>query len=237
MIRIALTNVQRVYSARHVGIDVVPSLKCTNSIETRCSKGRGSLFSILDLRNEDSEINPMILANMTEKIVFPTTHYGCELWNSMTLNDLNIVEKCVRFCAKRIQNFSQRTRTDIALSMLGWSLMESNIDKRKLLFLEKLCTTPTYLLARQIFDLRLQLFINGNFTIQKGFIPDISRILRKYNLTYYLYNYAKSGRFASKWMWKIIVKKTVKSFTVCEWRKNIFEDEDFIRFRRLHLDL
>lgn len=155
----------------------------------------------------------------------------------MTLNDLNIVEKCVRFCAKRIQNFSQRTRTDIALSMLGWSLMESNIDKRKLLFLEKLCTTPTYLLARQIFDLRLQLFINGNFTIQKGFIPDISRILRKYNLTYYLYNYAKSGRFASKWMWKIIVKKTVKSFTVCEWRKNIFEDEDFIRFRRLHLDL
>jgi hypothetical protein len=70
----------------------------------------------------------------------------------------------------------------MALSMLGWLPAIAEIDKRKLNFLQKMCTMPSTLLTRKIFNFRLHLYANRQFRGQSGYIPDICRVLRKYKL-------------------------------------------------------
>jgi hypothetical protein len=70
----------------------------------------------------------------------------------------------------------------MTLGMLGWLPAIAEIDKRKLKFLQKLCTMPLTLLTRTIFNFRLHLYTNRRISGQSWYIPDVCRILRKYNL-------------------------------------------------------
>jgi hypothetical protein len=112
-----------------------------------------------------------------------------------------------RFCAKIIQGFGKITRTDICLSMLGWLPVQSEIDKRKLGFLQKLCSMPNNLLSKQIFNARLSMFVIRYDDIQKGYIPDIFKILKKYDTLQFIVKYIDSGTFPNKQTWKKLVKK------------------------------
>jgi hypothetical protein len=51
--------------------------------------------------------------------------YGCELWNSLLKGETLELERLHRFSAKRIQHFHKRTRSIIAIGMLGWYSLEA----------------------------------------------------------------------------------------------------------------
>ena len=71
--------------------------------------------------------------------------------------------------------------TDIALNALGITSIESQIDYRKLQFFAQLCRLPCKYVAKHIFVNRLIRYL-GDDRQTLGYIPDIYRILCKYNI-------------------------------------------------------
>ena len=63
---------------------------------------------------------------------------------------------------------------------------ENAIDKRKLNFLQKLCSLEDDFLSKKIFFVRLFSYLIDTDRDNYGFIPDIISILYKYNLHEYL---------------------------------------------------
>ena len=152
----------------------------------------------------------------------------------MSRTDTVKLERFIRLAAKCIQHMPTYTRTDIALSLLGWYPIEIQIDKRKLNFLQKLCVMPTYILSRQIFNLRLNLYVIRGFKNQLGFIPDICTLLIKYKLFHYLRSYLVNGTFPSKYTWKGIVNKAVNSAHLQDWKERLQIDTELNRFNAIH---
>ena len=227
-------QLHEVQSATHVGIELHQSLKSSCAVNARVQKGRASLFSVLSIDKDTGNISPPILASIVEKVCFPTALYGAELWHNMTRTDIEILEKFTRLAAKSIQKFPIRTRTDIALGMLGWLPMRARIEQRKLMFLQKLCTMPSEILSRQIFDIRLNLFMLRGQTNQTGFIPDIWEILRRFELLEFVTTYVANSKFPSKSQWKSLVYQKVSQFYEDEWSQRLQNDSDFNRFKVLH---
>ena len=143
-------------------------------------------------------------------------------------------EKLIRLAAKSIQHLPTQTRTDMALSLIGWYPAEAEIEKRKLSFLQKLCCLNPNLLSKKLFVFRLNLFIIRGFKDQLGFIPDIMCILTKYNLSTYLINYVRTSAFPSKPQWKNIINQAILNTHTNKWRERIDQDSDFNRFKNFH---
>ena len=163
----------------------------------------------MSTESKPGDINPLVLADLIQKVTIPVLLYGCELWHSLSKSDSIKLERVLRLAAKCSQKLPYTTRTDMAISMLGWRPLMSYIDKRKLGFLQKLCTMPTNLLSRKIFNLRLNLFMLKGLKNQIGFIPDIIAIVKKYNLTQYISRYLEQSVFPSKYEWKRITNRSV----------------------------
>ena len=221
-------------SVSHVGIEIHQTLKSSYAVNARIQKGRGSLFSILSIDKNTSLVNPLQLSSIFIKVCLPTLLYGAELWHCLTINDINKLERFLRLAAKYIQKLPTRTRTDIALGMLGWLPISAKVDLRKLMFLQKLCTMQTETLTRRIFDVRLQLFILRGCTNQLGFIPDILKTVEKYKLTDYLRSYMSFSSFPSKFVWRNIVSRNVRQFHESAWSQRINHNNEFARFVTLH---
>ena len=221
-------------SVTHVGLQLNYKLNCSETIETRLRKGRSSLFSIISMEESLGDINPIVLASIVNKVCIPVTLYGSELWNNLSNTDIVKLERFIRLAAKRVQHMPTYTRTDIALSLLGWYPIETQIDKRKLNFLQKLCVMPTSILSRQIFNLRLHLYALKGFKNQLAFIPDICAILLKYNLFHYLRSYLVNGTFPSKYTWKGIVNNAINSTHLQHWKDRVHTDIELSRFRSIH---
>ncbi len=63
-------------------------LKPSEAIKVACDKGRRAfhgLFGIYDLQKES---NPMTNLKLYKTVVLTSALYGCEMWNSMTLRDI-----------------------------------------------------------------------------------------------------------------------------------------------------
>ncbi|MES9879586.1 MAG: reverse transcriptase family protein, partial [Sedimenticola sp.] len=125
--------------ATHVGIQLNRSLNSSTSIEARCRKSRASLFSILNSYNLSTNVNPLTIASILNKVTIPVLLYGAELWCSVSRADACNVEKLVRLAAKCCQNLPIRASTIMTLSMIGWLPASAQIDMRKLRFLHRLC--------------------------------------------------------------------------------------------------
>ena len=68
-----------------------------------------------------------------------------------------------------------------------------------------------------------------------GFIPDIIGILYHYELSDYLVEYLLQGIFSPKQLWKSIVYGAVNETHWNEWSLRATSDNDFLRFRDIHI--
>ena len=158
----------------HVGIEIHQSFS-----RHKCSFCKGSLTFVFHLINWQG--NKSFQSNHNGialwKVCIPSVLYGSELWHNMTADGSLKLERFMRLAAKSIQKLPMRTRTDMALGMLGWLPMSARVEQRKLMFLQKLCTMPPDTLTRKIFDVRLNLYILKGCSNQLGYIPDIIKSL------------------------------------------------------------
>ena len=66
-----------------------------------------------------SDFNPLSCKKIYNTVVLPKALYGCESWEALRRSDILFLEGAHRFCVKYMQGLNIRTRTDIALSLLG----------------------------------------------------------------------------------------------------------------------
>ena len=71
-------------------------------------------------------------------------------------------------------------------------------------------------------------FVNG--ASQTGFIPDVVRLLEKYNLSCVLDAYLRDSAFPSKFTWKRMVKYEIHSRELYQWHTRTSQPE-FARFQ------
>ena len=69
-----------------------------------------------------------------------------------------------------------------------------------------------------------------------GFIHDVRKLLAKNGLSDYLVNYAKFAVFPSKYIWKRTVNAAVRNNAVTERNQRMLADEQFSRFRQIHME-
>ena len=89
----------------------------------------------------------------------------------------------------------------------------------------------------KVFAYRLYQFKYHCTTKTFGFIPDIQRVLDKYDLSHYLEQFAEETTFPNKKTWKRLVKSRVHDVECQEWSARMALCNDFARFRDIHSDL
>lgn len=213
----------------HLGVQCNKHLDLSENIATSCDRLRKSFFSIVDCGIYRNGLHPVTCKKIYESIVLPKALYGSELWNGVTDTQLLPLRKLHRQCIKRIQSIPTSTRTDIALSCLGIYPIVQLIDKRKLLLFGQLCQLDTKFKIKDVLVHRITSFISFP-KIAKGFVPDIYRILGKYNLTQFFLNYLHDGIFPSVGVWKYKVKLAVKNQVVFDWNNRLLCDASLNTF-------
>jgi len=100
--------------------------------------------------------------------------------------------------------------TTFTLTLLDMESAEELMDFYKLQFLGKLCrpNLPNCL-AKHVFVQRLTRHI-GYCDVMFGFLPDISRLVEKYELGHFIDTLISTGRFPGKSAWGRILNTSVK---------------------------
>ena len=115
--------------------------------------------------------------------------------------------------------------------------MEAYIDKCKLSFFGNLCNCNTLSSRKCIFLHRLFEFKLSSTDKCLGFIPDIVKILSKYDLTCFLDEFCATGYFPPKIIWKVIVKDAIYENENNCWRQRLENRADMLTFSHLHTKL
>ena len=179
----------------------------------------------------EQELHTLSCLKIYKCIVLPKALYGCENWSNLSNADILSLERANRYCIKYMQGLPRITRTDIALSLVGSHSLESEIDSRKLQLFGQFCRLRIDHWLRHVFLNRLtSYFVNG--AAQAGFIPDVVRLLEKYNLSGILDTYMRDSIFPSKISWKRMVKSEINNSELYQWRCRTSQPE-FARFKRI----
>ena len=69
----------------------------------------------------------------------------------LTKTDMQMLERSHRFCLKLMQGLQCRTKTVIALGLLGMYSLESEVDSKKLILFGQLCNLNTGSRVKDVF--------------------------------------------------------------------------------------
>ena len=176
-------------------------------------------------------LNPLASYKLYSSICLSSALYGCELWTNLSNTELDVLERAHRLCLKKMQGLPKHTRSDMVTVLIeSWDI-RYEIEKRKLLFLHRLCTLPNHTLARKIFNFQMFLQCSPySQPVKHGFEQDIVKIVQKYNLWNYIETYLNCGTFPAKKHWKHIIKESMCISNAMTWTTRTYADPDFIRF-------
>ncbi|MES9884793.1 MAG: reverse transcriptase family protein, partial [Sedimenticola sp.] len=228
------TNIPQVTYVSHLGIRQEGSRSTLNRTRDMCRKARNSFFGLSSVGVHQNGLNPRVSIKLYKSVVMSTLTYGCEVWNDLGNQDYHELNTLQHMCIKRIQNFKKLTRSDMCESMLGMQSITAEVDRRKLLFLQKLCDSHSSTISSNIFHYKLNMYRNQRLHKMTGYIPDIHRLLNKYKLSDHLRTYIETLTFPTKYTWKGIVNIAVKTKHESDRQMRMNTDSDFSRFRQLH---
>ena len=155
----------------------------------------------------------------------------------MSKSDLLKLEVSNRFAGKRIQGLCNTTRSEAVTGSIGLWTVEGYIDKAKLLFLFKLMKSSGTTVHKSLFTFRLFSYLNKLVSKPFGFIPDVFRILEKYELQDYIDDYVTNGILPSEHMWKATITKRIALHQNDIWLKGISEKPELTNFGKIHSSL
>ena len=210
----------------HLGISLNKYLNIGQNIADARKRLTTSFFTLVGCGLAENGIHPLTMLNIYNSVVIPKTLYDCELWSDISRAEILSLEQAQRKCIRFMQGISNKTRSDIALSLLGCKVIESVIDYRKLIFFGQLCSLDVKYLAKTIFIDRLVRYNDMPYK-KKGFLPDIYRLLCKYHITHYFHDYVRTGIFPVKCKWKYVIKRSVCEFELSERHSTMGNDPIF----------
>ena len=223
--------ISEVHEYKHLGVIAQPSYSSGNRTDYFHSQLRKTFFGILNCASPDVGLSPVTCKHIYNHIVLPKALFGTECLFNLTHSEITNLERAHRLCIKTLQGMSLRTRTDIALSMIGSLPLQAEIDLRKLTLLGQLCRLKSTCTIKRLFLYRL--FQYRHTPSIMGHSPDIVKILDVYLLRHYLETYLTTSEFPSKLQWKKIIKTAIWLKVKSDWYTRISVDE-FSRFRSIH---
>ncbi|MES9994111.1 MAG: reverse transcriptase family protein [Candidatus Thiodiazotropha sp.] len=216
---------------KHLGVNCNKYSDLSVNLKESVDKLKGTFMSLANC-GLINELNPVTCKNLYYSVVLPKALYGCECWSNLSSGNILILERAHRFCVKYMQGFNIRTRTDIALGLLGMYSLESEIDFRKLNLFGQLCRNDTQCWITPLFRSRLKSYFENKYD-QKGFLPDIIKLLEKYGLIQYIEVFRTENVFPGKFAWKRLLRQSICQNEVAMWHDRM-NSSDFSLFYRLH---
>ena len=235
--RVGSSIAQEVESHTHCGVELTTKKSSISVTKTLCRKGRGIMLSLHRVGLGD--LNPLTYTKLYKTIVLPSALFGCELWSNISETEYEMLERMQRFCAKLIQRLGRRTRSDICCPMLGLLPIRSYIEKAKLNFLRRMIQLPGYAVSKRIL---LQRYFHSTYSrlsniVNSGYCPDISEILKKYNLVDILEYFFKNGHFCEKIPWKKITCNAITQTEKVAYEQRMEGDIELMRFHAIQEDI
>lgn len=135
----------------HLGILLDTKMNPSEKITSACRKGQQSYFAL----NINEHVNPSTLSRLYKRVILPCVLYCSELWCDLRQKDVRSLNVFQHFICKHAMNLPKQTRSDMCESLFGLLPITSEIDKRKLQFLGRLCRLESDSLTKQIFLNRL----------------------------------------------------------------------------------
>ena len=192
---------------KHLGFNNNKYLNQTISIKESCDKLKGTFFNFVHSGVfYEGTLHPITCNKIYRSVVLPKALYGCENWANLSDSERVTLERAHRFCVKHMQSLNIRTRTDVALSLLGIYPIENEIDFKKLILFGQLCRLDSSVWLKNVFLFRLFSYMTYADR-QSGFIPNIIRLLEKYQLRHTVYDFIENSTFPSKYHWKRLINK------------------------------
>ena len=71
-----------------------------NSVKDSYNKLRGTFLDVVNSGIHPNGLNPLTSVTIYKSVVLPKALYGCEVLDSLTLGDLNMLERGHRLCIK-----------------------------------------------------------------------------------------------------------------------------------------
>jgi hypothetical protein len=228
--------IKEVLTHKYLGITRNKFKPNIDRIKESCQKLRGTFAVTIGIGAHPKGLSPLTAAKLYKNIVLPRALYGCELWCNISKPEMNLIERSHRMCIKCIQQFPKRTATVIALSMMGVTSIEGQINRKKLIFLGRLCRLNSKYASKRVFLMRLctYLWMPGEM---KGFIPEITNILSMYQLNSYLEVYLMEAVFPDKKQWKRIIDEAIQIKEVNDRQSLLNMYEQYSRFQSIHIDV
>jgi len=119
-------------------------------------------------------------------------------------------------------------------SMLGLNTLTSVIEIRKLMFLHKILSLPPTSTAKELFTRKYCMFTIDRSSVTLGYIPDICKIIAKYNLQFMLNDFISGQQtLPTKARWKNIVSCAIKTREAELWDNRVTSDPDFVLYKVL----
>ena len=221
---------------KHLGVNNNKYLNNKISIQDATHKLKGTFLSLVNsgILNHGA-LHPLTCKTIYKSIVLPKALYGCENWDNLNDTELLSLERAHRFCVKHMQSLNLRTRTDVTLSLLGIFPIEIDIDFRKLTPFGQFCRLNSNIWVKTVFLNRLTSYIAKCNHKQEGFVPDVVRLLEKYQLIDILYTYIEKGTFPTSFAWKRLLKSKLHHSAISTWNSRTLT-HDFCRFRDIHFE-
>ena len=218
------SNLGKLWLANRDSKEIVSKATCA---------GREACFMLMAVGTRYGGLNPTVSSNLWRKIGIPKFLYGSELWQ-LKMNNYIELEKVQNIMVRIMQGLLPGTSGSAARGLLGLLSVEAEIDKRKLYFLGRLINMGAGAPCRRVFFIRL-LRWKWNYSKKlTGFVPDIVKILTKYDLLEVLTTYILTNDFPIKPLWKKTVNKHVREHYDRVWREKISKNNQLYLYSKVH---
>ncbi|MEW8547363.1 MAG: reverse transcriptase family protein, partial [Candidatus Thiodiazotropha sp.] len=104
---------------KHLGLVCNKKMDMKVNITESSSCIRRLFFGLKTSIFGEQDLHPLTLKRIYSTIVLPKALYGCELWSSMSQTDILLLERSHRLCLKTLQDIDKKTRTRVALGLIG----------------------------------------------------------------------------------------------------------------------
>ena len=172
---------------------------------TKARKKSGMLFSA---RFDRRRTNPLVYHKIWKQTCITCLLFASELWNLTP--DTEKLERCQRWFVRKVFYLPNHSNVSSLQSISGLTSVELQIDIRKLFFFARIVNNDGMSpVVRDIFRFRAKEYFRNPDCVPTGFMGDIVRLLKKYDLHSYFSLWINADLFQSYSSWKRIVNKKV----------------------------
>lgn len=111
-------------------------LKSVSLTERVCKTAKSKIYFLYFIGVYNSEINPVVPSKILKRVVLPFAFYSYEIWPSLTIYDIQMLEYTQRFSSRIFQGlgFSKFSSSLSSISIIGLWTIQVHIDKYQLYF-------------------------------------------------------------------------------------------------------